>query len=75
MVLELYLDIHSVPDIWSSDIWSFRLYGQFLAGPERNRLSIFHTIQNFRFKVIYGRKFRIYGLFLPILCILYLIYS
>ena len=25
--------IHSVPVIWSSDIWSFRVYGQFLGGP------------------------------------------
>ena len=26
--------LHCVPDTWSSDIWSFRLYGQFLAGPD-----------------------------------------
>ena len=25
--------LHSVPVIWSSDIWSFRVYGQFLSGP------------------------------------------
>ena len=32
---------HCVPLIWSSDIWYeyFRIYSQFLAGPERNRLS------------------------------------
>ena len=54
-------EIHCVPDIRSSDIWSFRLYGQFLAGPKRNRLSY---NRNFR---IYGHlwlKFRIYGQFL-----------
>ena len=27
------IQIHSVPVIWSSDIWSFRVYGQFLGGP------------------------------------------
>ena len=25
-----------VPVIWSSDIWSFRPFGQFLGGPGRN---------------------------------------
>ena len=42
------VQIHCVPDIWSSDIWSFRLYGQFLAGPKRNGIS-------------YNKIFRIYG--------------
>ena len=27
------IGVHSVPVIWSSDIWSFRVYGQFLGGP------------------------------------------
>ena len=42
--------IQSVPVIWSSDIRSFRRYGQFFLGPERNSLS-------------YNKKFRIYGLY------------
>ena len=25
--------VHSVPVVWSSDIWSFRIFGQFLGGP------------------------------------------
>ena len=28
--------LHRASVRWSSDIWSFRLFGQFLAGPERN---------------------------------------
>ena len=28
--------VQSIPLIWSSDIWSFRLYGQFLDGPNWN---------------------------------------
>ena len=39
--------VHCVPDTCSSDIESFRLYGQFLVGPERNRISynkIFRSI-------------------------------
>ena len=31
--------VHCVPLTSSSDIWSFRLYGQFLAGPEGNGIS------------------------------------
>ena len=42
------LHLHCAPDIWSSDIWSFRLYGQFLARPERNGIP-------------YNKIFRIYG--------------
>ena len=42
--------LHSLPDIWSSDIWSFRVFGQFFVGPEQISLS-------------YNRKFRIYGLY------------
>ena len=41
--------VHCVPDTCSSDIESFRLYGQFLVGPERNRIS-------------YNKIFWIYGL-------------
>ena len=44
--------IHCVPDIWSSDIWSFRLYGQFLAVPKQNPLSYNNIFW------IYGLNFR-----------------
>ena len=44
------IHLHSLPVIWSSDIWSFRRYGQFFVGPEQNSLS-------------YNRKFLIYGLY------------
>ena len=49
LIAKVQCGIHRVLVIWSSDIWSFRLYGQFLAGPERNWLS-------------YNRIFRLYGL-------------
>ena len=52
--------IHCVPLTSSSDIWSFRLYGQFLAGPERNGIS-YNKI--FRIFGQYSSKFRIYGQF------------
>ena len=45
--------IHCVPLTSSSDIWSFRLYGQFLAGPDFPILKI----------IGYMVKFRIYGQF------------
>ena len=35
----LFLEIHRVSVIRSSDIWSFRLFGQFLAVPEWNGIS------------------------------------
>ena len=48
------LHLHCAPDIWSSDIWSFRLYGQFLAGPKMNGIShnkIFRIYASFMIEV------------------------
>ena len=43
-------NVHSESgDAQTSDIWVFRLYGQFLLGPQRNQLS-------------YNKSFRLYGL-------------
>ena len=53
-------DVHRVSDIRSSDIWSFRLLGQFLAGPKRNGIS-YNKI--FRIYGHFWTKFRIYGQF------------
>ena len=39
VVFDNQLIVHCVPDRWSSDIWSFRLYGKFLVDPKQNRLS------------------------------------
>ena len=41
--------IQTIPVIRDSDIWNFRLYGTFLAGPERNGIS-------------YNKIFRLYGM-------------
>ena len=40
--------LQTIPVIRDSDIWNFRLYGTFLAGPERNGIS-------------YNKFFRLYG--------------
>ena len=37
--LSSFINIHPILRIWTSDIWVFRLYGPFLAGPERNWIS------------------------------------
>ena len=58
--LLVYHGLQWVPVRWSSDIWSFRLHGQFLTGPERNGIS-YNKISR-----IYGHlwpKFGIYGQF------------
>ena len=36
---ELPRELHPIPVRRNSDIWNFRLYGTFLAGPERNGIS------------------------------------
>ena len=41
--------VQTIPVIRDSDIWNFRLYGTFLAGPERNGIS-------------YNKIFRLYGM-------------
>ena len=46
---ELPRELHPIPVRRNSDMWNFRLYGTFLAGPERNGIS-------------YNMIFRIYGL-------------
>ena len=51
-------DIHSVPVIWSSDIWSFRIYGQFLGGPN---FPIYYKIDHIS---RIWPEFRLYGHFL-----------
>ena len=52
--------VHLVPLTSSSDLWSFRLHRQFLAGPEPNGISYNEICR------IFGQnwsKFRIYGQF------------
>ena len=36
--------LHSVPVIWSSDIWSFRIFGQLLDGPNFHEYTRIHHI-------------------------------
>ena len=62
--LHLYpYEIQSIPLIWSSDIWSFRLYGQFLDGLNWNNcLWIPCLIWSFRLngKFLVGQTWTIY---------------
>ena len=51
--VQLQFLVQSVPVIWSSDIWSFRVFGQLSAGPDLPILIFFG----------YMVKFRIYGQF------------
>ena len=58
--------VQSSPLVWSTDVRSTRLYGQFLAGPERNG----HLFsEKAPFKV---RKTRLYGQFWSMLDIFYM---
>ena len=45
----MYSIIQTIPLTRNSDIWNFRLYGTFLAGPERNG-------------ILYNKIFRLYGM-------------
>ena len=50
--------LHSIPVIWSSDIWSFRIFGQYLGGPNFPEYTKFDHISRI------WPEFRLYGQFL-----------